>query len=281
MTNQDKGDRLTSLMSSIIANIKNEEVNNNEHKWERAGFYQELRAMFPSNVLFGNWLKSSIDSPASQQIGESIDARQTITKMIACRECLTKEQFIFIGYTKAAELTSKYCWEAHPEQMTALVEQTHTMSKTVIRSWVKRIKEGEHFVAPPPRPKSTEEKLEEALITIGILKETYVFSEEEFFHPDFKAAQIEQLEKCGAYASLFFGLPSNIVSHSPQEISSAYRRLSRKYHPDRHNQDESAMVVVNRINDFFRSRAEYLSISSVSAERAERVARFRENLGTQ
>lgn len=251
MTSRDK-EKLDGIAKQIQDNLIAEESNVNESKWARACLYSEARAIFPSDPQFGKWIKSYSAGAGRQE------TTGVISKLMMCHRLLTKEQFVAMGYTKAAELMNKSMWKNHEAQMEHLVTVAHQYSQRELRELVKGIKNGIPVITPPPPPKTAEElleevnkKLDQANIVIGILRGEYVHSDESFFHPDehLRQMQIDELNKGSKYSCLFFGITK--ASEVTEEIVKAgYRRLSKQYHPDRGGSQE-IMTLINKLNDHF------------------------------
>lgn len=219
---------LDDLQVAILDNLNREELSANEIKWERAILYREAREHFPSNTRFSEWLDGIGTA------GGTIDSKNTVHKLLSIPDFIERDQFLRIGYTISAELIVKTAWKDYPEEMQELANNAHSMSKMQVREAVREIQN------KPPVSKNVQsrtdsnlaEELELLRTQVSILSGNYQYSEGSFFHPNesLKAMQIQQLNKDDDKSVfLLFGLGETFTR---EELNSAFRRISRQYHPD-------------------------------------------------
>lgn len=220
---------LDDLQVAILDNLNREELSANEIKWERAILYREARAYFKSDTQFGRWLESWCTGAGTP------DSKNTVHKLLSIPDFLDRERFLQLGYAISAELIVKSAWKTYPEEMQELVNNAHNMSQRRVREAVREIQN------KPPVSKNVQsrtdsnlaEELELLRTQVSILSGNYQYSEESFFHPNesLKAMQIQQLNKDDDKSVfLLFGLGETFTR---EELNSAFRRISRQYHPDR------------------------------------------------
>lgn len=261
MTESEKITRLEEIVREIDTNLVSEDNGSNLHKWKRALLYKEARAINISDKIYGSWLKTYSTT------GGRLDSPNVRSKLLSCAKILTEEQFVRMGYARAAELMHKGAWALYPQQMKALADKAHLYSKPDVKNWVKSINSGEYFVEPEVTPKNVFQKLDDAEIRIGILEGTYEFSDIEFFNPEFIDNQIAKLRSSERYAHLLFKFPIDTVDISVDQISESYRRLSMKYHPDRRDGSEKIMTLINSLRSMFLNREKCQRMVSEQAAR--------------
>lgn len=72
--------------------------------WERAVFLKQKRRLYPSNSAFGEFLKLAVGCyPFLLKIPSS----NVQAKLILCATYLTRDEYMELGYGKAAELMSR------------------------------------------------------------------------------------------------------------------------------------------------------------------------------
>lgn len=242
--------RLEELAIRINENLVQEANSSNELKWERALLYSEARSFFKSDKLFGQWRESYCT------VNGALEHRNVASKLIMSTVFLTKEQFIKMGYGNAAELMVKTAWKSFEPQMKELANHAHDYSQRKLRDAVQAVKVGVVNVYPEPTLPSPVDRIAQLKTELEILQHTYTHPET-FFHPEkyFSDLQKAELNKGNKYCLVFFGLPSTFTE---EQLSSAYRALSLRYHPDRVGSGE-VMVLINRLRDHLRN---YLFVST-------------------
>lgn len=270
-------ERIASLGSSIVQNLRTEAQAGNKAKWDRGMLYLEARQFFASDKLFGQWAQSY----SEVDFGVEIDTSAVRGKLMMCCRLLSEDQFLEMGTGKAFELAKKNLWDRFPDQAQYLVSVAHAHGQRALRDMVKRVMAGERFVEPPPPELTLAEQVVQLTALLSVERGKYRFSEDEFFSPDpvVQARQLELLPHGNDYAQFFFGI-ADINVATPEEINETYRTLSRKYHPDRKGGSDVLMAAVNEVRESLLSIVDSLrqmrEIKERNAERDNLRSQFAE-----
>lgn len=249
--------RLNELASSIRISIQQDTEHSNLMKWERAGMYSEARNHFRSDRLFGQWCGNLRQSFRAEWVAES---QPTINRLIRAHEVFTQEQFCSLGMARVKELIAKKDWELYPEQMEHLVSVADGMTSREVVEAVKAVRAGHQFVVPEPVVDEVallRKQVEDIQVENAILRNQYRYSDEEFFHPDtrFREMQIHQLNNSENYVFVMFGVNEPV---SEDEVGSIYRRLARRYHPDRQTGSPEMWSVLEDMKNYMINKIRLL-----------------------
>lgn len=240
---------LNTLVLQLHANLKDAANSANEYKWQRGLLYAEAKEHFKATKDFGNWLDEAFKGHSIQP-----DAKSVRANLMAITQYLSKEEFLALGYTKAAELMNKTLWKKHPSRMSLLATRAVTMSQRDIRQAIKNIKDEVAMGTYSAEPKSPIEQmaamqaeLERYRILESIRNSEYSGSDKFLSDvPEYRQAQYTQLQDCPKYALAFFGLAGLSVSEITEDVvKKAYRKLANQYHPDKGGLDSDMVIIKN------------------------------------